>query len=110
MKRFVLYLAIVALFFCVAFAPQPTTAQDNTNKAFKYYTDAVKLLTIYGDTTSAHHLSTKALAEEWIATTEQHKSDAKWNYYVLLTAIYTAGRVQGMREVRSKNKHIEQLP
>ena len=64
MKRFVLYLAIVALFFCVAFAPQPTTAQDNTNKAFKYYTDAVKLLTIYGDTTSAHHLSTKALAED----------------------------------------------
>ena len=64
MKRFVLYLAIVALFFCGAFAPQPTTAQDSTNKAFKYYTDAVKLLTIYGDTTSAHHLSTKALAED----------------------------------------------
>ena len=64
MKRFVLYLAIVALFFCGAFAPQPTTAQGNTNKAFKYYTDAIKLLTIYGDTTSAHHLSTKALAED----------------------------------------------
>ena len=64
MKRFVLYLAIVAVIFCGAFAPQPTTAQGNTNKAFKYYTDAVKLLTIYGDTTSAHHLSTKALAED----------------------------------------------
>lgn len=60
--------------------------------------------------TAREIIETKALAEEWIATTEQHKSDAKWNYYVLLTAIYTAGRVQGMREVRSKNKHIEQLP
>lgn len=55
-------------------------------------------------------IDTKALAEEWTAKTEQHKSDFKWNYYILLTAIYTAGRVQGMREVRFKNKSKKQLP
>ena len=59
MRRFVLYLVAAVMLFCGAFSPQHTAAR--TNKALMLYTDALKRLTIYSDTTSAYRLSTEAL-------------------------------------------------
>ena len=59
MRRFVLYLVAAVMLFCGLFLPQHTAAR--TNKALMLYTDAVKRLTIHGDTTSAYRLSTEAL-------------------------------------------------
>ncbi|MBQ9138778.1 MAG: tetratricopeptide repeat protein [Alistipes sp.] len=58
MKRFVLYIA-AAVLLCGLFAPQQIVAR--TNKPLILYTDAVKRLTIYGDTTTAYRLTTEAL-------------------------------------------------
>ena len=59
MKRLALYATIVVTMLCGLFPPQQTVAQ--TSKPLRLYTDALKRLTIYGDTTSAIRLTTEAL-------------------------------------------------
>ena len=59
MRRFVLYLVAAVMLFCGLFSPQHTAARPH--KALMLYTDAIKRLTIHGDTTSAYRLSTEAL-------------------------------------------------
>lgn len=59
MKRLALYATIAVTMLCGLFSPQQTVAR--TSKPLRLYTDALKRLTIYGDTTSAIRLTTEAL-------------------------------------------------
>ena len=59
MRRLTLYLLAAVVALCGIFMPQSTVAR--TSKPLKLYTDAVKRLTIYGDTLSAVRLTNEAL-------------------------------------------------
>lgn len=59
MRRLALYLLAAVVALCGIFMPQSTVAR--TSKPLKLYTDAVKRLTIYGDTLSAVRLTNEAL-------------------------------------------------
>lgn len=59
MRRLALYLLAAVVALCGIFIPQSTVAR--TSKPLKLYTDAVKRLTIYGDTVSAVRLTNEAL-------------------------------------------------
>ena len=59
MRRLALYLLAAVVALCGIFMPQSTVAR--TSKPLKLYTDAVKRLTIYGDTVSAIRLTNEAL-------------------------------------------------
>ena len=59
MRRLALYLLAAVVALCGIVIPQRSTAR--TSKPLKLYTDAVKRLTIYGDTASAVRLTTEAL-------------------------------------------------
>lgn len=59
MRRLALYLLAAVVALCGIFMPQSTVAR--TSKPLKLYTDAVKRLTIYGDTLSAIRLTNEAL-------------------------------------------------
>ncbi|MBE6188505.1 MAG: tetratricopeptide repeat protein [Rikenellaceae bacterium] len=59
MRRLALYLLAAVVALCGIFMPQSTVAR--TSKPLKLYTDAVKRLTIYGDTVSAVRLTNEAL-------------------------------------------------
>ena len=59
MRRLALYLFAAAVALCGIVIPQSAVAR--TSKPLKLYTDAVKRLTIYGDTVSAIRLTNEAL-------------------------------------------------
>lgn len=59
MKRLALYATIAVTMLCGLFSPQRTVAR--TSKPLRLYTDALKRLTIYGDTVSAYRLTNEAL-------------------------------------------------
>lgn len=59
MRRLALYLFATAVALCGIVIPQGAVAR--TSKPLKLYTDAVKRLTIYGDTVSAIRLTNEAL-------------------------------------------------
>lgn len=59
MRRLALYLLAAAVALCGIVIPQGAVAR--TSKPLKLYTDAVKRLTIYGDTVSAIRLTNEAL-------------------------------------------------
>lgn len=44
------------------------------------------------------------IEEEFQKTREGENDDFRWNYIITLHTIFIAGRVQGMREERSKNR------
>ena len=59
MKRLALYATAAVALLCGVLAPQSTVAR--TSKPLRLYTDALKRLTIYGDTVSAYRLTNEAL-------------------------------------------------
>lgn len=59
MKRLALYATVAVALLCGVLAPQRTVAR--TSKPLRLYTDALKRLTIYGDTVSAYRLTNEAL-------------------------------------------------
>ena len=59
MKRLALYATVAVALLCGVLAPQSTVAR--TSKPLRLYTDALKRLTIYGDTVSAYRLTNEAL-------------------------------------------------
>ena len=62
MKRLALHIFAAVATLCGIFVPQGVAAR--TSKPLKLYTDAIKRLTIYGDTVSAIRLTTEALKED----------------------------------------------
>ena len=62
MKRLALHIFAAVATLCGIFVPQGVVAR--TSKPLKLYTDAIKRLTIYGDTVSAIRLTTEALKED----------------------------------------------
>lgn len=62
MKRLAIHIFAAVATLCGIFVPQGVAAR--TSKPLKLYTDAIKRLTIYGDTVSAIRLTTEALKED----------------------------------------------
>lgn len=62
MKRLAIHIFAAVATLCGIFIPQGVVAR--TSKPLKLYTDAIKRLTIYGDTVSAIRLTTEALKED----------------------------------------------
>ena len=62
MKRLAIHIFAAVATLCGIFVPQGVVAR--TSKPLKLYTDAIKRLTIYGDTVSAIRLTTEALKED----------------------------------------------
>lgn len=62
MKRLAIHIFAALAALCGIFVPQGVAAR--TSKPLKLYTDAIKRLTIYGDTVSAIRFTTEALKED----------------------------------------------